>query len=109
MYDITSFESFEGAKKWVRELTLYGQPNVEITLAANKADLDSFRVISTREGQAYASENAMEYFETSAKTATDVQAMFLDLVQRVPRKDPALSCSSASLAYPGKSEGACIC
>ena len=35
-YDITSFESFEGAKSWVHDLKLYGQPNVVIALAANK-------------------------------------------------------------------------
>jgi len=36
VYDITSFESFEGAKSWVHDLKLYGQPNVVIALAANK-------------------------------------------------------------------------
>jgi small GTP-binding protein len=37
VYDITSFESFEGAKSWVHDLKLYGQPNVVIALAANKS------------------------------------------------------------------------
>ena len=40
VYDVTSFESFEGAKSWVRELKLNGQPNVVIALAANKGDLE---------------------------------------------------------------------
>ena len=52
VYDITSFESFEGAKAWVRELKLYGQPNVVVALAANKCDLEQYRAVSTQEGQA---------------------------------------------------------
>lgn len=79
VYDITSFESFEGAKSWVRELKLYGQPNVVVALAANKCDLEQYRVVSTHEGQAYARENELTYFETSAKTAHNVRRMFVEL------------------------------
>jgi len=93
-YDVTSFESFEGAKSWVRELKLYGQPNVVIALAANKCDLDQYRLVSQQEGQAYARENDMPYFETSAKTAHNVRRMFVDLGARpspaTPRDAPRL-------------------
>lgn len=109
VYDITSVESFEGAKAWVRELKLYGQPNVVIALAANKADLEQYRVVSEKEGQAYARENEMAYFETSAKSAKDVNSMFIELAQRVPRKDAALTASSSSLADGGRKEGGCMC
>ena len=101
-YDVTSFESFEGAKSWVRELKLYGQPNVVIALAANKCDLDQYRLVSQQEGQTYARENDMPYFETSAKTAHNVRRMFVDLGEpsrpappapRTPRRrTPLTSC-----------------
>ena len=74
-----SQESFEGAKKWVGELKTYGQPNVVIALAANKCDLEDYRVVSEREGKAYAHEQEMAYFETSAKTAYNVRQMFVEL------------------------------
>ena len=82
VYDITSYESFEGAKNWVRELQQYGQPNVVVALAANKCDLEQYRVVSTRDGQEYAREHELTYFETSAKTAHNVRRMFVELGAR---------------------------
>lgn len=38
-YDITSFDSFDRAKKWVKELQRQGNPNIVIALAGNKVDL----------------------------------------------------------------------
>lgn len=61
------------------ELKTYGQPNVVIALAANKSDLEDYRVVSSQEGKAYAQEQEMAYFETSAKTAHNVWQMFVDL------------------------------
>ena len=63
----------------MRELKLYGQPNVVVALAANKQDREQYRVVSTHEGQAYARENELTYFETSAKTAYNVKKMFVEL------------------------------
>jgi hypothetical protein len=81
-------ESFEGAKIWVRELKLYGQPNVVIALAANKCDLEQYRLVSMQEGQAYARENDMTYYETSAKTAHNVRRLFTALGARPPPLPP---------------------
>jgi len=107
VYDITSFESFEGAKKWVMELKAYGQPNVVIALAANKCDLEDYRVVSRQEGEAYAHENEMSYFETSAKSAHNVRQLFVELAQRVPRKDSNALSSSTQLESPADGKGGC--
>jgi len=106
VYDITDFESFEGAKTWVKELKLYGQPNVVIALAANKCDMEEYRVVSTQEGQAYADAHEMSYFETSAKTNTNVRKMFVELAQCVPRKD-ALNDTTSLEAASSSKKGAC--
>ena len=105
-----SFESFEGAKSWVRELKLYGQPNVVVALAANKQDREQYRVVSTHEGQAYARENELTYFETSAKTAHNVRKMFVELAQRVPRKDANAHAANTSLDNGQRKQGGgCVC
>jgi len=109
VYDITSFESFEGAKSWVRELKLYGQPNVVVALAANKCDLEQYRMVSTHEGQAYARENELNYFETSAKTTHNVRRMFVELAKGVPRKDVNALTATTTLEYESHKGSACIC
>eukprot|EP00965_Chrysotila_dentata_P143994 4756228-Pleurochrysis_carterae.AAC.1 len=35
-------DSYEGAKSWVKELKILGQPSVVIALAANTSDLDEY-------------------------------------------------------------------
>ena len=63
-----------------------------------------------QEGQAYARENELTYFETSAKTAHNVRRMFVELAQRVPRKDAnALSASTSLESNQQRNGGGCIC
>eukprot|EP00908_Phaeocystis_cordata_P014500 Transcript_256.p1 GENE.Transcript_256~~Transcript_256.p1 ORF type:complete len:199 (-),score=69.28 Transcript_256:350-946(-) len=109
VYDVTSFESFEGAKIWVRELKLYGQPNVVIALAANKCDLEQYRLVSMQEGQAYARENDMTYYETSAKTAHNVRRLFTALAKRVPRKEGGALNANTSLDQMGNEKSGFGC
>ncbi|XP_065007069.1 ras-related protein RHN1-like isoform X3 [Musa acuminata AAA Group] len=55
VYDISSSESFERAKKWVQELqkqanrdaTILGNPNMVRALAGNKCDLEDKRKVTT--------------------------------------------------------------
>ena len=101
-----SFESFEGAKSWVRELKLYGQPNVVVALAANKQDLEQYRVVSTHEGQAYARENELTYFETSAKTAFNVKKMFVELGAARPRRASQQPATVRAMTKPAAKKAA---
>nr|XP_029116090.1 ras-related protein RHN1 isoform X1 [Elaeis guineensis] len=69
VYDITSMESFERARKWVQELQKQGNSNMVTALAGNKADLEDKRKVTAEEGRTYAEENGLFFMETSAKTA----------------------------------------
>ena len=79
VYDITKKDSFNGAKSWVKELQRRGDPNVVIALAGNKADMESKRKVQIEEAQVYAKENEIIFLETSAKTASNVRNLFIEI------------------------------
>ncbi|XP_026658658.2 ras-related protein RHN1-like isoform X3 [Phoenix dactylifera] len=79
VYDITSTDSFERAKKWVLELQKQGNPNMVTALAGNKCDLEDKRKVTTEEARTYAEENGLFFMETSAKTAINVNDLFYEI------------------------------
>jgi Ras-related protein Rab-5C len=76
------------AKAWVKELQRQANENIIIALAGNKLDLvnDSpdKRAISTADAQQYANEAGLLFFETSAKTAENVQELFTQIAKKLP-------------------------
>ena len=87
VFDLSNKESYNGAKSWVKELMRRGDPNVVIALAGNKADLPaSQRKVETEEAQAYAEENNILYLETSAKNASNVKNLFVEIAKKLPQQ-----------------------
>eukprot|EP00033_Pygsuia_biforma_P000452 GCRY01000537.1.p1 GENE.GCRY01000537.1~~GCRY01000537.1.p1 ORF type:complete len:204 (+),score=32.83 GCRY01000537.1:164-775(+) len=85
VFDITNPDTFTKAKQWVKELQRQASANIVIALAANKADLASKRKIETEDAQAYADENGLLFMETSAKTAFNVNEIFVDIAKKLPK------------------------
>jgi len=85
VYDITNNESFERAKKWIKELQRQGNPSIVIALAGNKLDLDSKRVVPSSVAREYADENGILFSETSAKTAANVNELFVAIAKKLPK------------------------
>ena len=75
-YDITCRESFENLHGWLDECKANGNPEMTLVLVGNKIDLAEDREVSTEEGQSFANENNMLFFETSAKTSERVGDLF---------------------------------
>jgi len=86
VFDITVPESFSRAQYWVKELQRKGSPDVVIALAGNKLDLANQRLIPTQDAMTYAEDNGCLYYETSAKTAANVNELFVAIAKRLPTK-----------------------
>lgn len=88
VFDITSTDSFMRAKTWVKELQKQANPNIVIALAGNKADKANERAVEYQEAQDYADENSLLFMETSAKTALNVNEIFMAIAKKLPKTDP---------------------
>jgi Ras-related protein Rab-5C len=100
VYDLTKPSSLNKAKHWVAELQRQASPGIVIALVGNKLDLVSGtdaeegtdgdaagnppRAISTEEAKAYADQEGLLFFETSAKTGEQVQEVFEAIANAIP-------------------------
>lgn len=98
VYDITSRESLDKAKYWIRELQKQANQDTLIVLVGNKSDMQDQRAITRSEVAAMAAEmgqgdraddgdgddNGIMTREVSAKTGDGVQELFRDVAMRMP-------------------------
>lgn len=108
VYDLTKPTSLIKAKHWVAELQRQASPGIVIALVGNKLDLTSdagdaaspadggeggeddgddsgdARKVSTEEAKAYAEEESLLFFETSAKTGHNVTEVFTAIANAIP-------------------------
>ena len=77
-YDVTNEESFEGLNYWLNELSeKVERDSMLLCLVGNKNDVEaSKKRVPTSKGKAFAEENNMIFFETSAKTGAGVKELF---------------------------------
>lgn len=102
VYDITNHDSFERAKAWVKELQRQGNPNIVMAFAGNKVDLVQNRKVSVEEAQAFCDENGILYMETSAKTAANVNELFVAIAKRLPKSQQPRTTTTKIVADPSK-------
>lgn len=106
VYDITSYKSFERAKAWVKELSIEKPDNFVKIFVGNKADLEDMREVPQERAMEYAKQNRMSFYETSAKDGTNIENIFNELAEVLPKQN-----ADDNMAVPhfGKGKGAFGC
>eukprot|EP01134_Creolimax_fragrantissima_P007815 CFRG7815T1 len=108
VYDVTSAQSFQRAKNWVKELHRQASPDIVIALAGNKCDL-SQRAVDEDEVIAYAQEHDILFMETSAKSAKNVNELFLEIAKKMTTVSSRNATPGAiTVGEPGPEAGASV-
>merc|ERR1712060_328259 len=76
VYDVTDKESFSNVKHWMQEVDKYAAENVNKLVIGNKCDLSSKKVVSYDEAKELADSLSINFMETSAKNAHNVEQAF---------------------------------
>jgi Ras-related protein Rab-1A len=83
VYDVTSSESFAHVEEWLSEVDRYANEGTAKLLLGNKADLVDERQVTEETAQKFAEKLGISLLETSAKTATNVDAAFLTMAKEL--------------------------
>ncbi|XP_041374498.1 ras-related protein Rab-5C-like [Gigantopelta aegis] len=84
VYDVNGASTFNRALSWVRELRQQANSQIVMVWSGNKADIaGASRAVLTEDARAFADENDLMFFETSAKTGMAVQDVFLNIAQKL--------------------------
>lgn len=86
VYDITDRESFEHARGWMQEIDKYAKEGAARLLVGSKCDLTSKRVVSEDEGRELAEYLGVNFLETSAQNAHNVEKAFEMLAIQAKQK-----------------------
>lgn len=86
VYSITSNPSFQEVPNLYDQiLRVKDRDRVPIVLVGNRCDLEQERQVATDEGQARGAQWGVPFMEASAKTGTNVEGAFFELVREIRR------------------------
>lgn len=81
IFDITNYETFNSAKKWIKELNNISNNATLIYLIGNKCDLEHKREVQYYDALTFSNKNKFTYYETSAKNAHNTDYIFTQVAQ----------------------------
>tara|TARA_B100001063_G_scaffold243020_1_gene272800 strand:- start:1255 stop:1839 length:585 start_codon:yes stop_codon:yes gene_type:complete len=82
VFDITNLLSYEKMKQWSSEIK-NSVNNIVITIVGNKIDLEHRRKVSKEDAIEYCMQEGFEYYETSAKTAENIELIFEKSIKNI--------------------------
>ena len=86
VYSIDNEESFINIDKWLNDVKSQSNPDVKIFVIGNKVDLEDKREVTYEEGENFARDNSMLFYETSAKNGNNIENMFYDSAEIIANK-----------------------
>ncbi len=88
VYDVTQRDSFDDLKNiWYNDLKKCGEKYIVLGIAGNKSDLYEKEEIPEEEARKYAEEINATYMAVSAKTGTNIEILFENLISRYLEKE----------------------
>ena len=111
IYDISNLQTYENVKNWISQIREEANPNVIIYLVGNKIDLPKEkRVVNIEDGEKIAEEFEIKFKEASAKSGTNVNEIFEELVEQIDEKFSKLEVpkkKKGNQLYTGKKKKKC--
>ena len=86
VYDISSRDSFNNVSTWIEDCKNQSPKTIYMVLVGNKSDLEDRRQVSKEEGEELAGKYGLHFYETSAKTGDNVDAIFKDSANEIAKK-----------------------
>ncbi|KAJ6252296.1 ras and ef-hand domain-containing protein [Anaeramoeba flamelloides] len=83
VYDVTNYESFEKVQDWIKQADEHCPQKKYYLLIGNKIDRVQDRKVSKEVGERFAKQHNMNFLETSAKTAQNVNQAFLQVLNAI--------------------------
>ena len=101
VYDITNKDSFIHTEHWANETKDLKREDAIFVLVGNKTDLEDKRVISRVDGEKFAEDNGLLFFETSAKSGKNVEELFnqctTEIISRIEKGLIAVDASNSGI------------
>lgn len=86
VFDVTDRRSLISAQRWWGHICRHTSERTCTVLVGNKCDLESIRTVSFQQGSDLARKCGIPYFETSAQSGQNVNAVFFRLLQDVQQR-----------------------
>lgn len=80
VYDIAKHQTYVNVTRWLKELRDHADQNIVIMLVGNKSDLRHLRAVPTEEAKEFATENQLNFIETSALDGSAVESAFENIL-----------------------------
>ena len=92
--------------RWLKSIQDNTDPDIEIIIIGNKCDKENDRVVSKEEGKILAEQNHCLFFETSAKSNTNIEFAFEQIASKIMKShlegEIHLACHDSAPAYLSK-------